>query len=439
MGRAPTAKFCPRPRASVDTAPMRRVLELPVYRRLLAAYTLNELAWSIGSVVLSLLVYRRTGSAVAAAGFFLCSQFGPALISPLFVARLDQRSARLVLTALYALEAVAFLALAWVAGRFALAPVLVLTFLDGIISLTARALARATTVRVTAAEGLLREGNAVTNASFSLSFMVGPALGGVLVAVGGTVAALLVNGGLFAVVALTLVTATLPRPAVSRESTGGRVRAALAHAREEPVIGRLLGLQAAAVLAFTISIPVEVVFAQRSLHAGAGGYGALLSAWGLGAVAGSAIYARWRGHPSRELMSIGALALGVGFLVMAIAPSLAVAIVGSAVAGTGNGVQAVAARTALQEAVEERWMALMMSLNEFNFQAVPGLGILLGGAIAALAGSRVALAVGGAASLAVAVAVWIALRGAGVRESSDATSRLETATSGEPLEVAERN
>jgi predicted MFS family arabinose efflux permease len=417
---------------------MRRVLELPVYRRLLAAYTLNELAWSIGSVVLSLLVYRRTGSAVAAAGFFLCSQFGPALISPLFVARLDQRSARLVLTALYALEAVAFLALAWVAGRFALAPVLVLTFVDGIISLTARALARATTVRVTTAEGLLREGNAVTNASFSLSFMIGPALGGVLVAVGGTVAALLVNGGLFALVALTLVTAALPKPAAIRESTGGRVRAALAHAREEPVIGRLLGLQAAAVLAFTISIPVEVVFAQRSLHAGAGGYGALLSAWGLGAVAGSAIYARWRGRPSRELMSIGALSLGVGFLLMAIAPSLAVAIAGSAVAGTGNGVQAVAARTALQEAVEERWMALMMSLNEFNFQAVPGLGILLGGAIAALAGSRVALAVGGGASLAVAVAVWFALRGAGVRESSDATSRLETTSSGEPLEVAER-
>jgi predicted MFS family arabinose efflux permease len=418
---------------------MRRVLELPAYRRLLAAYTLNELAGSIGSVVLSLLVYRRTGSAVATAAFFLCAQFGPALISPLFVARLDQRSARLVLAGLYALEAVAFLALAWVADRFSLAPVLVLTFVDGIISLTARALARATTVGVTAAHGLLREGNAITNGSFSIAFMVGPALGGVLVALGGTVAALLANGGLFALVALTLITAALPAPAVSRASAAGRVRAALAHAREDPVIAKLLVIQAAAVMAFTISIPVEVVFAQRSLHAGAAGYGALLSAWGLGAVAGSIAYARWRTLPSRQLMALGAFALGAGFVVMAIAPSLAIAIVGSAIAGTGNGVQAVAARTALQEAVAERWMALMMSLNEFNFQAVPGAGILLGGAIAALAGSRTALAVGGAGSLLVGVAVLKVLRGVEpASELSGVPATLEEAARPEPLQVAER-
>ena len=37
-------------------------------------------------------------------------------------------------------------------------------------------------------------------------------------------------------------------------------------------------------------------------------------------------------------------------------------------------------------------MAMMMSLNESIFQAVPGVGILLGGALAALAGPRAALA-----------------------------------------------
>ncbi len=60
------------------------------------------------------------------------------------------------------------------------------------------------------------------------------------------------------------------------------------------------------------------------------------------------------------------------------------AIVGAAIAGIGNGVETVAARTALQEEVEDRWMALMMALNESLFQSVPGAGILLGGAITAL-------------------------------------------------------
>jgi MFS family permease len=151
------------------------------------------------------------------------------------------------------------------------------------------------------------------------------------------------------------------------------------------------------------------VFAEHSLHAGSAGYGALLSAWGAGAVAGAAIYARWRELPSRSLIVIGAASLGIGFLVMAVAPTLAVAIVGAAFAGIGNGVEAVAARTALQEETEERWMALMMSFNEALFQSVPGAGIVIGGAITALGSPRTALAVAGAGSLAITAAAWFTL------------------------------
>ncbi|MGE5617330.1 MAG: hypothetical protein ACM3UX_00175, partial [Candidatus Woesearchaeota archaeon] len=84
---------------------MRRALELPALRRLLATSVLNELAFSVGSVALALLVYHRTGSAVGAMAFFLCAESLPAFISPPMVARLDQRSARRVLSLLYALEA----------------------------------------------------------------------------------------------------------------------------------------------------------------------------------------------------------------------------------------------------------------------------------------------------------------------------------------------
>ena len=56
---------------------MKPVLRIPAYRRLLAAYMLNELAFMVGSVALALLVYGRTGSALGAAAFFLVSQFVP--------------------------------------------------------------------------------------------------------------------------------------------------------------------------------------------------------------------------------------------------------------------------------------------------------------------------------------------------------------------------
>lgn len=390
---------------------MREVLNLPGYRRLLASYTLNELAWSFGVLALAVLVYRRTGSAVATAGFFLCSQFGPALISPLVVARLERRRVRRVLPVLYSLEAVAFLVLAWVAGRFALAPVLALTLADGTVAVTARALARTATVQVTGAAGLLRDGNALMNAAFSICFMAGPALAGVVVVAGGTQTALLVNTALFTAIALTLATASqLPGPVADHPAVAGRVRGALAHAREVPAIRALLSLQSVALVFFTISIPVEVVFAQRSLHAGAAGYAAFLSSWGAGAVAGSAIFARWRGLPARQLIAIGAGSLGIGFLTMAVAPSLPVAIIGCAIAGAGNGVETVSARTALQEHVEPEWMAMMMSLNESLFESMPGIGILIGGALAALASPRTALGVAGVGALLVTAAAWFVLR-----------------------------
>jgi predicted MFS family arabinose efflux permease len=387
-----------------------RVLQIGGYRRLLAAYTLNELAFQVGVVALALLVYRRTGSAFGAAAFFLSAQFVPALISPMAVARLDHRPTRPVLVALYAFEALVFFALAWMAAHFAVVPVLALALVDGVAALTSRSLARAATVSVTSAAGLLREGNAISNGSFSVCYMLGPAIGGTVVAAGGTSAALIAGGCLFALIALTLATATgLPEPAHTRAAAKGRVRAAFAYARDHVVIRRVVILQVFGVLVFTISVPVEVVFAEHSLHAGSAGYGGLLSAWGAGAVAGAAVYARWRAQPMRKLIVLGAASLGVGFVVMAGAPTLAVAVVGAAIAGIGNGLEVVAARTALQEATEERWMALMMSLNESLFQSVPGAGILLGGAITALASPRAALAVAGVGSLVITAVAWFAL------------------------------
>jgi hypothetical protein len=393
---------------------VRQVLTLPAYRRLLAAYALNELALSIGSLTLAVLVYRRTGSAYGAAAFFLSSQFVPALFAPAVVARVDRLPVRLTLPALYGLEAVAYVALAALASDFSLAPVLALTVIDGVIALTARALARTATVAVTAPAGLLREGNAISNAAFSICFMTGPAIGGAIVAAGGTATGLYANSGVFVVMALLLATARL-LPGADRDESGGsgRLRAALGHAAREPAIRTLLGLQAVALLFFTISIPVEVVFAGRSLHAGAGGYGALLASWGVGAVGGSAVYARWRAMPPRVLISVGAGALALGFLVMATAPTLSVALIGSALAGCGNGIEAVAARTTLQEHVEQEWMARIMSLNESMFQAVPGAGIVLGGVLAGLSTPRIALAVAGGGGLVVTAAAWLLLAPSG--------------------------
>jgi hypothetical protein len=390
---------------------VRRALGLPVYRRLLAAYGLNELAWSVGTLALAVLVYRRTGSALGSTGFFLCAQVLPAFAAPVLVAHLDRVPFRLTLPGLYALEAVIFGVLAWMTGRFSLAPVLVLALADGIVAVVARALARTAATAELLPAGLLPEGNALANGVFSICFMAGPAIGGAVVVTGGTIAALLANCGLFAAAAVILATAGLTGPSSDeRDTTGGRLRSAIRHVWSARPLRTLISLQALGVVFFTISIPVEVVFAQRTLHAGAAGYGALVSFWGAGAVAGSAVYARWRRRSARTLIAASAATLGAGFAVMAAAPTIAVAVLGAALGGASNGVEIVAVRTALQERTDERWMAIVVSLNEAIAQATPGVGILLGGAIAALASARVALAVAAAGSLGFTVLAWVALR-----------------------------
>jgi MFS family permease len=390
---------------------MRSVLSLPAYRRLLAAFALNELAWSVGTLALAYLVYHRTGSALGAAAFFLSSQFFPALVSPFVVARVDQKAPRRLLPVLYAVEAILFAALAWMTSRFSLVPVLVLALCDGVVAIVARALARTATVDVLQPVDLLREGNAITNATFSICFMAGPLIGGIVVASGGTVAALLANCGLFAAIALILVTAKgLPGAHTEREGSAGRLRAAVDHVRRHRALRWLLLLQAGGFIVFTISIPVEVVLAQHTLHAGADGYGALLSGWGTGAVFGSIAYARWRRRTTRTLLALSGAALAAGFVAMAASPTIAVAVAGAALGGFGNGIMAVATQTALQEYTEQRWMALVMSLNQSIAQGSPGIGILLGGLITAVFDPRVAFVVAGAGSFIYAITVWVVLR-----------------------------
>ncbi|HEX3977067.1 MAG TPA: MFS transporter [Solirubrobacteraceae bacterium] len=389
---------------------MIRCLRIVAFRRLLTAYVFNELAWSVGTLALSLLVYKRTGSAIGSAGFFLCSQFLPALLSPALVARLDRASVRVVLPVLYAVEAVLFGVLAYLVHHFVLVPVLLLALADGAIAATARSLATAARIEILRPRDLLHEGNALGSFGFSGAFMLGPVIGGAVVAAGGTLAALLANCGLFAVVAVFLAITALPGSKAEPGSVWSRLGSGLAHVRSDSVMARLLIMQAVGLCIFTITIPVEVVYAQHTLHAGAGGYGLLLGVWGGGAVAGSVVFARFRRRAAPVLIAGSALALAAGFAVMTAAPSLIVALCGAAVAGAGNSVEWVAWRTAIQERTPDRWMALMMSLADSMSMLAPGLGIVAGGLITQFASSRAAFGVASGGSLLFAIVVPLAFR-----------------------------
>src|SRR3954462_15175745 len=99
---------------------LRDPLRRPAFRRVAFSYAVNEMGDWLGLIALSVLVFDRTDSALATAGLFLGTGLLPALPPPVVAARLERPPPRLVLPALYAGEAAAFLALAVLAEHFSL-------------------------------------------------------------------------------------------------------------------------------------------------------------------------------------------------------------------------------------------------------------------------------------------------------------------------------
>ena len=400
---------------------MTKLWRLPGFGRLSLAFALNEFAWFFGTLSLSLLVYRRTGSALGSAAFFLCSQGLPALAAPWIVGRLDRSSPRRLLPKLYWTEAVLFGLLAYLAHRFVLAPVLVVVVLDGIIALVARSLASAARTEILRPVDRVREGGALQSMMFSAAYLLGPLVAGVVAATGGTVAALLAASGLFLAIGISLISRTIPSATVHEGPERARLRAAIAYARASRPVASLLGLVAISFALYSIPTPIEVVLCVHTLHAGSTGYGALLAAWGGGALVGSMLYARWRERDARLLVAGSALVIAVGFAVLAASPDLAVALVGAVVAGLANGLGIGVFATELMAVVPQSWTALVMSLYQSLAVLAPGAGVVVGGVLTTLFDVRATFAVAAAGAVAAGgLAAWLLAPARLVRPDEDA-------------------
>jgi predicted MFS family arabinose efflux permease len=272
---------------------------------------------------------------------------------------------------------------------------------------------RAAAAAVLAPAGQLREGNALLNVAFTVGSAGGPALAGLVVAGAGIQAALFADAISFLAVAAVLAVAPLksPEPEEPGVPWGERLRRGLTYVRNHRALGSLLVAQAFAFIFFALVIPIEVVFAVDTLDAGDAGYGILLASWGVGMLIGSFLFAALRKIDLRLLLVVSTLAIGAAYLGTSIAPSLAVACVASVVGGIGNGVQWIALVTTVQELTRAAYQARIMSLLEALASAMPGVGFLLGGTIAAIFSPRLSYAVAGAGVIIVLLIAAAALRG----------------------------
>jgi hypothetical protein len=204
-----------------------------------------------------------------------------------------------------------------------------------------------------------------------------------------------------------------------------------------PALRGIIAAEGFAFVFFYFAEPVVVVYANRSLHAGSNGYGAMLTAWGVGIVAGSLLQVRMARRAGPTMILVSTLLVAAAYLGTAVAPNLALACVASVVGGIGNGTQWAAVETVVHRLVSEQFRARVAAMLETLVAIAPGPGILAGGALAASWSPRAAYAVAGV-GLCVLIGGGLVTGGnlfAAARVESAATGAEPSGDGAEPLRV----
>jgi MFS family permease len=239
---------------------------------------------------------------------------------------------------------------------------------------------------------------------FNGARMTGPAVAGVLVAAIGEGWCFLINGISFAAVILALLAIRVPpfQPP-AKTSTLSRIREGFAFAaRERPVRALLVML---AVLSL-IGMPYMVlmpVFADRVLFGGPAAYGILMSAAGMGALAGAIALAS-----RRDVRGLGgwvaraAIAFGSLLCVFSFSRSMWISVALLLPIGFTMMVQISSSNTLIQTMVPDALRGRVMSVYSMMFMGMAPLGALLAGWSADRIGAPRTVLIGGAACVAAA-------------------------------------
>lgn len=241
--------------------------------------------------------------------------------------------------------------------------------------------------------------------------VIGPAIGGVLIVTVGIAACFLVNAASYVAVVIALAlmrTVELHRrPVVSRAR--GQVREGLRYVWSTPALrDPLLAMAVVGIFAFNFTTTLPLL-ATITFGGGAGTYSALTVAMGSGAIVGGLLVAH-RSRPSTAMLSVIGLAFGVMLLVVASAPTEAVALGALVLMGVCSISFISTANATIQLHADPAMRGRVMALYAIAFLGSTPIGGPLMGWISDVSNPRVALMVGGVAALAASVPLALRYR-----------------------------
>jgi MFS family permease len=240
------------------------------------------------------------------------------------------------------------------------------------------------------------------------SRVLGPAIGGVLLATSGAAACVLVNAVTFAAPIFVLLRfrpeqgTRRPAPGSARPGRPSAL-AGLRYAWSRPLLRACVLLAAASGVLFSPTVLMPLL-ATRAFHLGPSGYGLLLGLFGVGALPGALLASRWEAS-GRRVRTL-ALLTGAAMVTAGAAPNRPILFAAMIATGTASIWMIAAANTLVQLRTEEGLRGRVMGAWTAALPGTVPLTSLIAGLVADTLGPRVGFAAAGGLIAGVAIGCW---------------------------------
>ena len=354
-------------------------------------------------------IYELTGSELDL-GLLGLAKFLPVLFfgvaGGVIADRGDRRQTLLVSQILLLAVAVCLTALTFT-GLITLWAIYILAFFDGMFFSVAAPTRRALIANLVPRSSLPGAAT-VTNLGMNISQVLGPALGGLVIALWGPGVAYLFDALSFAyVVGVILMITTRIDPVPITLSGLQSAREGLTFLRRTPVLGGVMLTDALATF-FGMTTVLMPVFAEEVFHVGASGFGLLLAAPAAGAVAMSLALTVIR-LPNRVgmVVLVSIFLYGVAMLGFGLTASFLLGLAALAISGMADALSATCRHAIRDVVTPDHLRGRLAAIHRTLAVGGPQLGELRSGVTASAFGAGPAVAVGGLLAAASVVAVGV--------------------------------
>lgn len=372
------------------SAPLIRPLSSPDFRTFwLGEPLVSSLGDQISLIALTWLALELTGSGVALGLVLTATAIPRAILMLVGGVASDRWSPRSIMLVTNAVRGVvtALLGLLVLSGGLQFWELIVLAGLFGVMDAFFFP-AQGTIVPGIVAPERLEAANALSQGTMQLMGLIGPALGGIIVAAFTTAPAFLIDAVTFGVAVFALLRVHYARPvgsgadvaadpaaastpaqaaggpgSVASNDLLGTIRAGFRYAWADPGLRSILLIIAAIDFAFAGAVGVGVPWLADTRFGGAVDFGLMLAGWSGGALIGAGVAGSVGQLPRLGTILIGVLvAMGLGLALVGVAPLVGVVVLIMAGMGVGGGFVNVLAVAWLQRRVDPTMLGRVMSL-----------------------------------------------------------------------------